>query len=221
MMCRSKVLRSFAALIVAGVLGLAPSQAAPPANPGARAATLTPEQKADVQRLQDYLNGIHTLVSRFEQHSGDGGAATGQLYLERPGRMRFEYDPPVPILLVADGHDIHYYDREIQQVSDLRVTDTPAGFLLRNWIRLSGDVTVTRFERTPGVIRVTVTQTEDPGQGSVTMVFSDRPLELRQWTVIDPQQKAVTITLSEPHYGAAIDPKLFYWTDPRPSSTGR
>lgn len=190
------------------------------AAPSVRPAALTPEQQADLQHIQDYLNGIRTLASRFQQYSGDGGVAEGQLYLSRPGRMRFEYDPPVPILLVADGRDIHYYDKEIQQVSDLRVNDTPAGFLLRDTITLAGDVTVTRFEHHPGVMLVTVLETKEPGQGSVTLVLDDKPLQLRQWTVVDPQQKAVTITLTDPHYGAAIDPKLFYWTDPRPSNTG-
>ena len=119
------------------------ARAAAPPKPAA----LTADQKADVERVQAYLNGIRTLSSRFEQYSGDGGSASGQLWLARPGRMRFEYDPPVPVLLVANGKNIFYYDKELEQVSELRVEDTPAGFLLRDQITLSGDVTGTRPSR--------------------------------------------------------------------------
>ena len=143
------------------------------------------------------------------------------LYLSRPGKMRFEYDPPVPILLVADGRNIYYYDKELQQVSDIRVNDTPAGFLLRDTIKLSGDVTVTAFDHHPGAIRVTVVQTDEPGQGSVTLVLEDRPIQLRQWTIVDAQQKQTTLVLDSPHYGAPLSPNLFYWSDPRPTNTGK
>jgi outer membrane lipoprotein-sorting protein len=204
----------------AGVLALVSSlvplrqlwAAAPP-----KAAALGPDQKSDVANVQTYLNGIRTLVSRFEQASGDGGTATGKLWLARPGRMRFEYDPPVPLLLVANGKDIFYYDKELQQVSDLRVNDTPAGFLLRDQITLTGDVTLTRFEHQPGAIRLTMVETSEPGQGAATLVLADKPLELKQWTIVDPQQKQVTVALLDPQYGAPIDDKLFYWTDPRPN----
>jgi len=183
-----------------------------------KAAMLSADQKADVDRVQAYLNGIRTLASRFEQVSGEGNTATGKLWLARPGRMRFEYDAPVPILLVANGKNIFYYDKELQQVSELRVEDTPAGFLLRDQITLSGDVTLTRFEHKPGAIRLTMVQTSEPGQGSATLALMDKPMELRQWTIVDPQQKEVTVSLADPQYGVPVDEKLFYWTDPRPSS---
>jgi outer membrane lipoprotein-sorting protein len=184
-------------------------------------AALSDQQRADVAAVESYLNGIRTLSSRFQQFSGNGGTASGQLYLSRPGKMRFEYDPPVPILLVADGRNIYYYDKELQQVSDIRVEETPAGFLLRDTIRLSGDVTLTAFDHHPGAIRATVVQTDQPGQGSVTLVLEDRPIQLRQWTIVDAQQKQTTLTLDDPHYGAPLSPNLFYWTDPRPTNNGK
>ncbi|HKF72082.1 MAG TPA: outer membrane lipoprotein carrier protein LolA [Stellaceae bacterium] len=205
--------RLFALALASSLMPLTRASAAAPPKPVA----LSADQKADVDRAQAYLNGIRTLASRFEQVSGEGSTATGQLWLARPGRMRFEYDPPVPVLLVANGKNIFYYDKELQQVSELRVEDTPAGFLLRDQIALSGDVTLTRFEHKPGAIRLTMVQTSEPGQGSATLVLDDKPLQLRQWTIVDPQQKQVTVALNDPHYGAAVDEKLFYWTDPRPS----
>ena len=200
-----------------GALTVLPLARVLAAVPPPKAAILSAAQQAEVAQIETYLNGIHTLASSFEQVSGEGSIATGKLYLSRPGRMRFEYDAPVPILLVADGLDIHYYDRELQQVSDMRIESTPAAFLLRDRIALSGGVTLTRYDHLSGVIRLTFVETSEPDQGSVTLTLTDHPLELRQWTVVDPQQKRITITLTDPQYGAPLDPRLFQWTDPRPS----
>jgi outer membrane lipoprotein-sorting protein len=210
-------------LIGALALGLSPlarALVAPAwaATPPPRPMPLNSAQQAEVAQVQVYLNSIRTLSSRFEQSTLEGGSAVGQLYMSRPGRMRFEYDPPVPILMVADGRDLYYYDRELQQVTPMRINETPAGFLLAENIQLAGDVTLVRYEHKPGAIRLTLVQTKDPSLGSVTLVLADRPLELRQWTVVDPQLHQTTVTLTDPHYGAALDPKLFYWTDPRPSN---
>jgi outer membrane lipoprotein-sorting protein len=180
------------------------------------AEAITPADAADLQRIQDYLNNIRTLQSRFEQISNDGGVATGTLYLSRPGKMRVEYDPPVPILLVATDNRIWYYDKKLQQVSFFDLRDTPAWFLLQENVRFGGDITVSNLERGPGTIRVTVNEARNPSLGRATLVFSDHPLELRKWQIVDAQRKQVTVTLDNPHYGAPLSPNLFYWTDPRP-----
>ncbi len=188
-----------------------PGRAATP-----RAAPLTPQDRADIQRIQDYLNGIHTLQSHFDQISGEGGVASGILYVQRPGRMRIVYDPPVPVLILSDGRAVYYWDSKLEQLSQIGLEDTPAWFLLRDNVRLGGDVTVTRFERTPAALRVNFVETKKPENGSVTLTLGDHPLELRQWTVIDAQNKATTVTLIDPRFGGALDPGLFDWVDPRP-----
>ena len=89
--------------------------------------------------MQDYLNSIHTLQSRFQQITGEGGIATGTLYLSRPGHMRVEYDPPVPVLLVATDGRIWYYDKELEQSVSSTLKDTPAWFLLQDNVSFGGD----------------------------------------------------------------------------------
>lgn len=202
---RSLVALLPAAVVLALALGWKATAAVPAAD------------TADVQRVQDYLNGIRTLQSRFEQVSGDGGIASGTIYLERPGHMRIVYDPPVPILLVADQGKIWYYDKSLDQISWVDVEDTPAWFLLQNNLRLGGDITVTKFERDPGALRLTLVETKKPDLGQATLVLSDHPLELRKWQVVDAQGKVVNVTLDDPHYGVTLNPSLFYWTDPRPT----
>ncbi len=182
----------------------------------ARPAPLTPQEQSDIQRVQEYLNGIHTLQSRFQQFAADGSVASGTIYLERPGKMRIVYDEPVPILIVADGREVYYWDKKLQQLSQINVDETPAWFLLRPQIRLTGDVTVIGFERSPGALRIAMTETQHPDNGRLTLVMSDHPLQLRQWTVIDAQQKPITVALEEPHFGVQLSPTLFIWTSQKP-----
>lgn len=199
-------------LAAAAALGAVPARAVP-----ARPAALSPRDEADLTVVQGYLNGIRTLQSRFQQFAEDGSVASGTIYLQRPGKMRIVYDPPMPVLIVADGSTIYYWDSQLQQLQRIGVEDTPAWFLLRPEIQLTGDVTVIGFRREPGVLRIAMTETQHPGQGSLTVVMSERPLELRQWTVIDPQQKQITVALDDPHYGVTLSPDLFVWIDQTPN----
>ena len=199
-----------ALFLAAGPLAREADAAAP------AAAALTAQDRADVQRVEDYLNGIHTLDARFQQFSQDGGTSGGKVYVQRPGRMRFEYDKPNPILLIADGTFVVYIDYSLKQTTYLPIGSTPAWFLLRDHISLSDGVTITRFERGPGVLRISVVENKSPENGTLTLVFSDKPLELKQWTIVDQQGKITTVSLSDPHYGAPLDPKLFTFVDPNP-----
>lgn len=185
--------------------------AAPPV-----AAALTPQDTADLQRIAAYLNSIHTMYARFQQTSG-GAIANGQLWMARPGRMRFEYDLPSPILLLADRFYVYYVDKELAQMSKVGLKSTPAWLLLRDPITFS-DLTVTRFERGPNALRVTVVEQNEPDIGSLTMTFSDRPLALRQWSIVDQQRKTIAVSLYNEQFGIALDPKLFVYQDPYAAS---
>ena len=85
--------------------------------------------------------------------------------------------------------------------------------MLRDPITFS-DLVVTRFERGANTLRVTVVEKAEPDNGSLTMVFSDHPLALRQWTIVDQQRKTTTVSLSNVQFGVALDPKLFVYQDP-------
>lgn len=180
------------------------------------AAALTPQDTADLQRIAAYLNSIHTMYARFQQTSG-GAIANGQMWMARPGRMRFEYDLPSPILLLADRFYVYYVDKELAQMSKVGLKSTPAWLLLRDPITFS-DLIVTRFERGANTLRVTVVEQNEPDIGSLTMTFSDRPLALRQWSIVDQQRKTITVSLSNEQFGIALDPQLFVYQDPYAAS---
>lgn len=179
------------------------------------AAPLTPQDRADIARIEAYLNGLHTLKARFLQVAPDGATTSGTTWLDRPGRMRFQYDKPSPLLLVA-GHGLFvFYDRELKQITNIPLGSTPLGLLLRDHLTLSGDVTVTGIERLPGQIQVTLVRTASPGDGSLTLVFADNPLALRQWAVVDGQRQETRVTLFDVQVGGNFDSDMFSLVDPK------
>ena len=129
--------------------------------------------------------------------------------------MRFEYDPPEPLLLVASHGQFLLYDKELRQPSTVPVSQTPLAFLLRENLRLSGDVTVTRVERGGGFLRVTLYRAAPRGGGVLPLVFQDEPMELRQWLVVDAQGRETRVSLSQIQTGVRIDPQIFEFNDPR------
>lgn len=161
------------------------------------------------QRIEAYLNGLDTLQARFVQISDDGGIAQGTLYLDRPGRMRIDYDPPAQVVLVADGSWLIHVDYALDSATHLPLSSTPAYFFLRERVRLEDEVTVTTFERGPGVLRLTLVKSAEPEAGALALTFADGPLELRQWTVIDPQGVRVQVSLTDLRTGIDLDPEIF------------
>jgi outer membrane lipoprotein-sorting protein len=171
------------------------------------------QDHADIARIEAYLNSIRSMKARFVQTAPDGGISQGVAILQRPGRMRFQYDPPSPFLLVANYGILVFHDSQLNQTSNIPLSRTPLGILLADHASLSGDVGVTRFVRLPGQLQVTVVRTANPGEGSLTLVFADNPLTLRSWTVVDQQGKQTRVTLTNMEVGATVDAKLFEYRD--------
>ena len=194
-------------LLAAALLPLLPAAARAAAPVPAQ---LGPQDTLELQRMAAYLNNIRTMTARFQQVAGNG-ASTGKLWVARPGRMRFEYDPPTPIALLADAQSVYYWDKELNQTSKYELRQTPAWFFLRDPISFGGDVVVTRFERAGGIIRVTLVESGRPELGSLTLVFRENPLALVQWTVIDQQGKSTTVSLYDVQFGVALDPEMFQY----------
>jgi outer membrane lipoprotein-sorting protein len=207
-----------AVVVAALAMGTMPLAALSRAAAPPTGVAMTAQDAADLRRISAYLNGIHTMTARFRQNSSGGGAASGSLWLARPGRMRFEYDPPSPILLIADRFYVYYVDKQLAEMSKVGLKSTPAWFLLREPITFD-DLVVTRLERGANGLGITVVDPAEPDNGSLTMVFTSQPPALRQWTIVDQQRKATTVSLSDVQFGVALDPELFVYRDP--FATGR
>jgi outer membrane lipoprotein-sorting protein len=129
--------------------------------------------------------------------------------------MRFQYDPPSPLLLVAGHGLVVFYDSSVNQTSNFPISQTPLGILLADHVQLGGNVTVTGMQRLPGQIQVSLVRTASPGDGTLTLIFADAPMALRQWTVLDAQRRETRVTLYNAQLGGNFDPDLFEFIDPR------
>jgi outer membrane lipoprotein-sorting protein len=178
------------------------------------------QDQADIRRIEDYLNGIKSLKAHFVQVAPDGGLSEGTAWLERPGRMRFQYDPPSPFLLIAAHGVLTFNDSALQQTTNIGLGRTPLGILLADHVELSGKVTVTAIQRLPGQVQLTLVRTDSSGDGSLTLVFADPPLTLRQWTVVDAQRRETHVTLYDAQLGGAFDPQLFEQISPPSARRG-
>ncbi len=180
------------------------------------APALTEEDRADIARVEAYLESVKTLRARFMQIAPNGSIAQGMMYMSRPDRMRIEYDGPVPFLLVATGVWLILYDGELQQTSYLPIDSSPAAVLLRDRVDFSKDLTVRGVERTAGALRLHIVEDTLLGRGSIYLTFGDQPLKLREWTVIDAQGQATQVALLNPEFGIELDPVLFMYVAPGP-----
>ncbi|MDG4574891.1 MAG: outer membrane lipoprotein carrier protein LolA [Defluviicoccus sp.] len=172
--------------------------------------------RAQLERIERYLNAITTVEARFVQIASTGEVAEGTLALARPGRLRLAYAPPSPILVIANGTWLIYSDSALEQVSYLPIGSTPASILLADRIKLDGgDLSVTAAEAGPGTVRVSLVRRSSPSDGTLTLVFADQPLTLTQWQVTDAQGITTTVRLLDARFGGTLSDKLFRFDDPR------
>lgn len=178
---------------------------------------LSKQDTTSLMRVQKHLNSSKTIRARFLQISSNGEYAEGEIFMQRPGRLRLVYDDPNPLMVVADGKHISFVDRNIDTATTLYLSMTPAELVLRESIGFFGkDVIVTSVNQTPGVIRVGLINAKEPDAGSIELIFSDQPVELRKWIVIDAQGIKTTVSLLGPTFDVPLDPKLFKWA-PNPN----
>jgi outer membrane lipoprotein-sorting protein len=163
-----------------------------------------------VTAIQNYLNLIRTVEATFLQVSSTGEFASGRVYIERPGRMRIEYDAPAPHLIVANRGLVTYVDRQLNQRTHLPLSATPAAILLAPSIALTdGALKITALDTDKDGAEITLVQKDNPGEGSLTLLFIDNPLTLRQWRVVDAQGIVTTVTLENAKFNVALKSDLF------------
>jgi outer membrane lipoprotein-sorting protein len=187
------VIKSWAlriALVVA--LGLAAL------TPALAQSRFSADELADLQRVNDYLNELGFLTGRFTQISDTGGGfSEGTFYMAERTRLRFEYDPPIPLIFISNGSFVGIANSELETTSQYPIGATPLRVLLRRNVDLTEGANVTAVERVPGQLRVVASEDDGIAQGELTLVFSDPGLELRQWVIVDAQGNRTTIALRD------------------------
>ena len=158
-----------------------------------------------------YFNGINTLSGNFVQIGADGRRIGGKLTLAKPGRLRFDYDQPSPLEVVADGTSVAVRDRKLNTQDLYFIAQTPLKFLLREKIDLARDLTVTDVASDPGSVRISLEDRATLGGTSKIQLFFDAEMKtLSQWRITDPQGYVTTVTLSNLQKGKSVDGSLFF-----------
>jgi outer membrane lipoprotein-sorting protein len=182
----------------------APQQQARP-NPN-----LEPKQRALVDRVSAYLTRVQVMSGDFAQVGPDGRRSQGQFYVQKPGKIRFDYDSPSRIDIIADGSSVVVRDRKLATQDVYPLSQTPLRFLLADRIDLLKDTTITTVSADDTYVTVVVEETHAVvGTSKLMMMFGAKDFQLKQWTVTDPQGYDTTVAVSNLDASKRPDPALF------------
>jgi outer membrane lipoprotein-sorting protein len=169
----------------------------------------------EIQKAERYLQSLDTATADFIQTSTLGARLSGKFYLDRPGKLRFDYNE-VEDFIVADGLFIYFYDSQLGSQSNAPIGQTLADFILREDLSLSGDLEVVQLFKKDGKTFITVVQKDEPAAGNVELVFIDVPYSLAGWRVRDAQGEVTEVSLKNLEKGMKFkDVSLFGYRDPK------
>ncbi|MGH1397724.1 MAG: LolA family protein [Alphaproteobacteria bacterium] len=201
-------------LIILGIAAIAPATYA---QEGAQESTKDWSEK--VKKAETYLQNLGTAQARFVQTTHNGTQLVGTFYLDRPGKLRFEYDDPIDDFVVADGFFIYFYDAELGEQTNAPIGQTLADFFLREDLKLGGDLTVKDVRRAGEHIQITLSQTADPEAGTLLLGFKENQdngaLTLNKWRIVDGQGLITEIELFHLKSGITHPKNLFTYRDPK------
>jgi outer membrane lipoprotein-sorting protein len=178
------------------------------------------QEQTDLAKVNAYIRAVTTMTADFSQTDRSGQTVTGQLTLKQPGKIRFQYQKGVPLLIVGDGKALTVIDYEVRQVQRWPIGNSPLGALLDPNKDLSkfGKVVPTGD---PTILSVQARDPKRPEFGTITMIFkrdaaSPAGLQLYGWVALDAQNNRTAVRLTNQRYGVPVADSAFRWTDPRP-----
>jgi len=172
--------------------------------------TFDANQQAQAAKVSAYLSSLQTLVGKFVQIGPDGRKTQGDFYMQKPGRMRFEYDPPSPIDIIADGSSVVVRDRNLATQDVYPLSQTPLRFLLPERIDLMRDTNVVNVSADDVFVSITIEEKQAlVGTSRLMLMFGAKDGQLKQWTVTDPQGYDTTVAVYNLDATKKLDPSLF------------
>ena len=173
-------------------------------------ATFDANQKAQAARVSSYLSSLQTLVGNFVQVGPDGSKTKGDFYIQKPGKVRFEYEAPSPIAIIADGASLAVRDRKLATQDIYPLSQTPLRFLLSDRIDLLKDTNVVNVTADDVFISVTIEEKQALiGTSRLMLMIGAKDGQLKQWTVTDPQGYDTTVAVYNLDTSKKVDPSLF------------
>jgi outer membrane lipoprotein-sorting protein len=175
-----------------------------------QASAFDAKQRALLDRISLYLSSVQTMVGKFVQIGPDGGRTEGTFYIQKPGKVRFQYNPPTPIDIIADGSSVVVRDRNLATQDLYPLSQTPLRYLLADRIDLMRDTNVVNVSADDTFVTVIIEETElVAGTSRLMMMFDAKDLQLKQWTVTDPQGLDTTVAVFNLDSSKKPDPNLF------------
>lgn len=222
----SKFLKALRCPLIFGVMLCVLCFTAPQVSAQIGLASTTPSESTnapEIQKAEAYFANLKTAQARFVQTNTDGHQIRGTFYLSRPGKLRFEYDPPNKDFVVADGVFIYFYDSQIGQQTNAPISQTLADFILRKNLKLSGDLKVTEVVKAGGLVQIHIVQRESPDSGSLVLGFTEAQdgasaggYKLKKWRVIDSMGNITEVELFNVQTAVAFqNTNLFVYKDPQ------
>ena len=187
--------------------GAPASQISPPADTGPVVFEDLSDQEI-LARVVAHIEDIKTLEARFSQFSSGGSSASGVVKLKRPGLMKFVYDPPTPLNIVANNGLVYVEDTELETTDTYPVRETPLKFLLRRKVDAE-DLQLLGVDRGADRVTLTLTSNETEVEGSIALMFNAPELELRQWVIYEPDGRNTFVSLSDVRTGIDIKNREF------------
>ncbi len=158
----------------------------------------------DIAQIESYLNSIKTLEANFVQNASNGNVSEGKIWIQKPSKMRMEYNEPTNVLIVGNGDFVVYYDKDLDQVTNIDYSDIPATVILGNDIKIDNDnLKISYFYKDSGTTIATI-EHKNNTVAPITLTFNNSPFELKQWKIVDPQSVEITVSL----YGNKSDHEL-------------
>lgn len=173
-------------------------------------AALSPEQRGIIERVNNYLSTMHILSGKFVQVGPDGRRTQGTFYISKPGKVRFEYDDPSPIELIADGQSVVVRDRNLATQDVYPLSQTPLRFLLADHVDLTKDTSLVAVYADDVFVTVVVEEKNGVvGTSRLMIMFNAKDMQLKQWTVTDPQGYDTTVAVYNLDTSKRPNPDMF------------
>lgn len=173
------------------------------------AISLTAEQTEAIQRINDYINSFQSLKGDFIQISPKGRSSRGIMLISKPGKLRFEYEPPNPLLIASDGKWLTIKNKLKEKGDQVPLASTPLRLIVATKVNLLNEANVVGFEQADGFTTVALADKKGGLAGQIILVFDEKRNELQQWIIVDGKGQRTTVQLGNMEKNVKIDPKLF------------
>jgi outer membrane lipoprotein-sorting protein len=179
---------------------------------------LTPEIKEVVAKINAYFNDFETMKGDFIQTSPKGRSTQGVMHLQKPGKLRFEYAPPNPLLIASDGKWLTIKNKVKEKGDQVPLSSTPLRLIVAKRLDLLQEAVVVGFEQNEGFSTIALADRKGSTAGKIILIFDENANELRQWIIVDGKGQRTTVELANLEKNVKINPKLFQVTIKRGDS---